>query len=192
MPMHEQLIRREQDPFHKPESEPESERESKAAETHRRLDAEEQRVAEEERTHNELLAPSVVAELPRRTEVSEEAVKRLFNHFSERQRKGDLTPEEAARTSATQIDPRTTAQAQTRDPRGKMRPDNERADEFPDGIAADFVTDSQGAVGALDERPRDNAAFDNNVDVWEGTPGRKRKRRGAPAPAKAKKREGSG
>ena len=50
MAMHEQILRKEQDPFHKPEAQKETEAEQAAAAGHRRVDAEEQRATETERT----------------------------------------------------------------------------------------------------------------------------------------------
>ena len=143
MAMHEQILRKEQDPFHKPEAAKETEAEQAAAAGHRRVDAEEQRATESERTKLEQLAPSVLAHLPGQTGASDEAVKHLFTHFAERANQ-DRLAEEAQRESATQTDPRTTARA--REPRGKWH--KEAGDEFKGGFAADFMPDSPRAAPA--------------------------------------------
>lgn len=191
MAMHEQILRKEQDPFHKPEAERETEAEQAAAAGHRRVDAEEQRATESERTRLEQLAPSVVAHLPGQTGASDEAVKHLFTHFAERANQDRLT-EEAQRISATQTDPRTTARA--REPRGKWH--KEVGDEFKEGFAADFMPDSQLAAPAIDEGPRgpgDAAVVDAGADAWDGAGSPRRRRRGTArgAAKKSTKREGN-
>jgi hypothetical protein len=182
MAIYDQMLRKEQDPFHKPESQLESEREQAAAEAHRRAEAEQQKLSEQARSLSEKLAPSLTAELPKQTAASQEAVKRLFGHFSERSRKLDPTRDERLRASSTQTDPRTTSQA--RDPRGKARPQLE--DEFKDGIAADFLRDSKISAADMDEGPHGSDA--TSFDAWEG--GSRRKRRRGAAATKSRKREG--
>jgi hypothetical protein len=189
MPTQEQLLRKEQDLFSKLESETESARTSAmAADELSRVP--ELREVREMRTKVEKLPPSALAELPQQSQASQEAVRHLFHHFSERLRKGELTPEEQEHHSATQTDPRTTSES--REPLGSLRRDNERADEFKDGMAADFVTDSQVSAAAMDERPSSAIAPTDGLDAWEGAPGRRRRRRGASTAAKPKKREGKG
>ncbi len=194
MAMHEQILRKEQDPFHKPEGQLETEAEQAAAAGHRRVDAEEQRAAQTERTSLELMAPSVVAHLPGQTAASDEAVKHLFTHFTERENKEGLPAEAAQRVTATQTDPRTTARA--REPRGKWY--REVGEEFKEGFAADFMPDSQIAGPSIDEGPRgasDAAAVDADADAWEGAGSPRRRKRGTAARGPAKKsskREGKG
>ena len=185
MPMHEQILRKEQDPFHKVEEQNDSEQTHAAAVSRQRVEAQERLTTAGEPTAQEQLAPSVVAHLPGQTGASDEAVKQLFNHFSERERKGGQSEDEAQQASATQTDPRTSARA--REPRGHK--ERRAGDEFKDGIAADFVPDSQFVGADLDDRP---VSGGDAVDVWEGESGRRRRRGPAGTTAAKKSTKGEG
>ena len=182
MPMHEQILRKEQDPFHKEEDQNETAQEHAVAARQQRVEAQERLTTAGEPTAQEQLAPSVTAHLPGQTGASDEAVKQLFNHFSERERKGGQSEDEQHDTTATQTDARTTARA--RDPRGSLQ--RKPGDEFKEGIAADFVPDSQLVGADLDDRPSGGGDV---ADVWEGSGGTRRRRRGTAAPAAGKKSE---
>jgi hypothetical protein len=181
MPMHEQILRKEQDPFHKSEDQAETAPEHAAAASQRRVEAEERVLTAAEPTTQEQLAPSVMAHLPGMTGASDEAVKHLFMHFSERERKGGQSREELQRTTSTQTDPRTSSRA--REPRGHAQ--REPGEEFKDGFAADFMPDSQFAGADLDDRP--SSGGDADLDAWDGESGPRRRRRGTAAPAAVKK-----
>ena len=179
MQMHEQILRKEQDPFHKPEDQKETAQEHAAAASQRLVEAAERSVTASEPTALEQMAPSVMAHLPGQTGASDEAVKHLFTHFSER--KGEEEDGEEQQTTATQTDPRTSARA--REPRGHV--DHEPGEEFKDGFAADFMPDSQFVGADLDDRPRGGG--DGVIDAWDGTSGPRRRRRGTAAGAQVKK-----
>lgn len=181
MPMHEQILRKEQDPFHKPEDQIQSEAERAAAAAHQRFEEEQRRLAATAATAQEALAPSLVAHLPGKTGVSEEAMRHLFTHFTEREHKHESTRQENQRKTATQTDPRTTARA--KEPRGKTQ--RELGDEFKEGFAADFLPDSQIAAAALDDGPR--AAAEVDGDAWEGAGGSRKRRRGTAARGQSRK-----
>lgn len=181
MPMHEQILRKEQDPFHKPEDQKQSEAERAAAAEHRRVEEEQRRLAATQVTAEEPLAPSLLAHLPGQTGVSDEAMKQLFTHFTEREQKEHISRQEQQRVSATQTDPRTTARS--RDPRGRQQKDP--GDEFKEGFAADFLPDSQTSAAALDDGPHRTA--DLGGDAWEGASGGRKRRRGAAARGSSKK-----
>jgi hypothetical protein len=184
MPMHEQILRKEQDPFHKEEGQNQTALEQAAAVRQQRVEAEERLVTAGEPTAQEALAPSVMAHLPGQTGASDEAVKQLFNHFSERERKGGQSAEEEAQqNTATQTDPRTSAKS--KDPNGSL--DRKAGDEFTEGFAADFMPDSQFVGADLDDRPRAEGA-----DVWDGTSSPRRRRRGSTAAPAVKKSKGEG
>ena len=187
MPMHEQILRKEQDPFHKVEEQPETAAEHAAAESQRRVEATERVTTAAEPTAQEQLAPSVIAHLPGQTAASDEAVKHLFMHFAERERKGGQNREELQRGSSTQTDPRTSARA--REPRGQAN--REPGEEFKDGFAADFMPDSQLVGADLDDRPRGGTG-DAAIDAWDGQSGPRRRRRGTTTRTKAKKSKGEG
>lgn len=180
MPMHEQILRQEQDPFHKPEDQAQTEAERAAAAVHLRAQEEARREAAAAATAPEPIAPMVVAHLPGQTGVSDEAMRHLFTHFSEREKKGDLSHDEEQHITGTQTDPRTTARAHAPTGRWEKQP----GDEFKEGFAADFLPDSQTSAAALSEGPRQPEEL--GPDAWEGSGGR-RKRRGAAARGPSKK-----
>ncbi len=187
MPMHEQILRKEQDPFHKPEDQKQTEAERAAAAEHQRFEEEQRRLAATQVTATEPIAPTLLAHLPGQTGVSEEAMKHLFTHFTEREQKEHISRQEQQRTTATQTDPRTTARA--RDPRGRQQ--KELGDEFKEGFAADFLPDSEISAAALDDGPHQVA--DLGADAWEGaSSGRKRRRGGAARGSTKKSKKGQG
>lgn len=179
MPMHEQILRKEQDPFHKEEAPNRTEQEHAAAARQQRVEAAERLVTAGAPTVQEQLAPSVTAHLPGQSGASDEAVKQLFDHFAERENEhSESAEEEAQQNTATQTDPRTSAKA--KDPHGSL--ERKAGDEFTDGFAADFMPDSQLVGADLDDRPPAEV-----VDVWEGSSSPRRRRRGTTAAKAGKK-----
>jgi hypothetical protein len=184
MPMLDQLLHKEVDPFQKSEEQT-SKDEHGVLSVGQQRRAEETRLLQEERTAMAQIAPSVVADLPQQSPASQEAVQRLYSHFTE---------QKSTAKSEDQKDPDQTTPAEPKHGQ-KFKPlkgKNQRrpGDQVKEGVGADFVRDSAIVAGEMDTHP------DQDGSVWDGPgDGGRRKRRGSSgraSSAKAKKPESKG
>lgn len=184
MPALEDALRKELDLFHKPERDSEPLGEHLPAKVEERVDLAQQRRDDEHTTAQEAVAPHIVAQLPQKTEASDEAVQRLFDHFAER-----TATIEGAADPAHKLDDhdreRTVAQPDARS-QGKATPARGVSvdDEVKDGVAADFMADSALSAADFDAPPA------TVEDGFDGGSSGKRKRGRPGTVASSKKPEG--
>ena len=184
MPTHEEQLRREQELFEKKEELREPSRENEAAQVHQqaqKIIAESQRV-EAVRLHDTLkgdaFSESQLANLPKQSEPTKDAVEQLFHHLVERKDKPPTDSLKKQKTS-TPVDRKTGMRYA--EPRHR-EPD----DLFATGIEGDFVPNTKISAADFDVHP----SSDDGIDWGGGNP--RRRRRGKPDPVVPKKAQTDG
>jgi hypothetical protein len=184
MPALEDALHKELDLFQKPERDSEPVSDHAPAKVETRVEMAQQRRDVEHTTAQEAVAPHIVAQLPQKTEASDEAVQRLFDHFAER-----TASIEGAVDQRQKLDDdtreRTVAQPDART-QGKSTPARgvDVDDEVKDGSAADFLADSARAAGDRDVPAVVEDGFDDSTSP------RRRRRARTSARVGSKKSEG--
>ncbi|MBL9040197.1 MAG: hypothetical protein JNM83_01265 [Myxococcales bacterium] len=187
MPTHEEQLRREQELFEKREEL----REHSSARPETVVHEQGQRLIEEnhrvegsqllDSLKGEAFGPTQLAELPRQSEPTKQAVEQLFHHLVERK---DLPPEDAEEENQ-----RTTTQIDRKTGLRSIEPQHREPDDlFATGIEGDFVPNTKIAAANVDVHP----APDDGIDWGSGTPRRRRRDSAAPTPFAKKKPPGDG